>query len=885
MNIDFDVMEFMGSFIEDMKELLKDMDMYILELENDMENKKIINDIFRVSHSMKGMAATIGFEKMAKLTHSMEDLLHDIREDKIKADKKLIDLLFVTHDYLYSSLEYIIQNSKENTADSNFNELIDKIHNIALKSNKEEKIQKKSSMELTEDMLQNIKNNKEKKINTYKIIVKFEKNCILKVVRTYMVIAELEKKGEIVVSEPDFEDIKKGETNIEFDNFQLIFTTKESKKNISEIIKSVSEVEEAIIENISDMKKLNEVKENNVEDERIKARIEVGEAALNLQKDFIDELNYLSNKNEEVIYNLKMEPENKKIIRSLYRNFHSIKGLGSLINFVFVEKIASKIEKLIEKINKNREIIDDKILTTLLNANDYINTICSDVRIISNKDFLESLEIHLKNIDELTDVEQREIDLDKKVIEINRKNEEEKDKKEENSKKEVKKIGDILVEQGILTEDEAEEIAIKQKAVMPDLKFGEIVVKEQKAEAKEIVNAINIQQKKTTESIGSYIKVNTNKIDNLVDAIGELIILKSQIEQDFITKENNQNKTYNKLLRMNRITKDIQNVAMALRMVSLQATFQKLNRVYRDTLKELDKEVDFEYFGENTDIDRDVAEKIIDPLMHMLKNSISHGIEKTPENRLEKGKSRRGNVVIGAYNKKGNVYIEIEDDGQGIIPEKIYKKAAEKNIIDLNKEYTDEEIVNFIFLPGFSTAENVNSISGRGVGMDVVKTEITKLGGKIDIENKPGYGCKFILKIPVNMAAMNGTIVDIGKEKYIIPTSYIKEIFKPEENNWISIKGIKNKIKLRETIIEVISLEKLFGIDKPEKCIIIILEIDEKLRALPVNNIIGHSEIVVKSIGEDLGNINYASGASILGNGKVSLILDIENIFKLECSK
>jgi len=216
MNIDFDIMEFMGSFIEDMKELLKDMDMYILELENDIENKKIINDIFRVSHSMKGMAATIGFEKMAKLTHSMEDLLHDIREDKIKADKKLIDLLFVTHDYLYSSLEYIIQNSKENTADSNFNELIDKIHNIALKSNKEEKISKKSSMELTDEMIQNIKNNKEKKINTYKIVVKFEKSCILKVVRTYMVIAELEKKGEIVVSEPNFEEIKKGETNIEW---------------------------------------------------------------------------------------------------------------------------------------------------------------------------------------------------------------------------------------------------------------------------------------------------------------------------------------------------------------------------------------------------------------------------------------------------------------------------------------------------------------------------------------------------------------------------------------------------------------------------------------------------------------------------------------------
>lgn len=450
---------------------------------------------------------------------------------------------------------------------------------------------------------------------------------------------------------------------------------------------------------------------------------------------------------------------------------------------------------------------------------------------------------------------------------------------------EFEKIGEILVQSGHIWEEEINEIIEKQEKTYPDLKFGQIAVKENKVEPKDVIEALQSQEKARLEFKNqAYIRIPAFKIDNLVDLLGELLIVQSLHKQEISGLFSSSNKIINNIIRMERITKDIQDISMSMRMVSLKQTFQKICRIGRDTAAELGKNVDIDVSGEDTEIDRSVVEKIHDPLMHLIRNAISHGIEGQNE-RVEAGKPAQGNVRIVAYNRRGNVYIEIHDDGKGLSKEKIYGKALEKGLIDPSARYGDDDIYKFIFLPGFSTEEHINNISGRGVGMNVVQTEITKLGGKVDIINRPGAGCTFILRIPVNLATINGTIVDIWGTNYVIPTLCIKQILKPEKDQWISIKGKRTTVKVRDEIIQVIPLREILQYnisdESLDSSIITVIEHEQKLMALPVKTIQGKQEVVVKPIGDDFRHLNFISGATILGDGKVSIILDVEALFRM----
>jgi len=575
---------------------------------------------------------------------------------------------------------------------------------------------------------------------------------------------------------------------------------------------------------------------------------------------------------------LETEPENIETIHSMFRAFHSIKGLAGFVEQYLIQKLAHQTETLLDQCRKGSQKVTRRLVDMVLSSGDYIKKICESIDLNKDKEFISLIEHHvqeLANIDNVSKEEKYNVEQDesKKPKKTYRK----------------KKLGEILVEEGIIKEQDRDEIVRKQKDEYPDLRLGQVILKEKKAEAKDVIEAIRMQEdaktnKKHSTTEGAFIRVPTNKVDNLVDMMGELIIIESLIEQDASDYFSSNNKFINNLLRMSRIMKDIQNLSMSLRMVALKSTFQKIFRIGRDTVIELGKNVNIQMIGEQTEIDRGIAEKILDPLVHLVKNSISHGIEEDEE-RIKNGKAIQGKVEIKAYSKRGNIYIEVSDNGRGINIDKVYKKAVEKKIVDPSISYRDDEIMNFIFLPGFSTAEKVDNISGRGVGLDVVKTEMLKIGGKIEISSKPGQGSVFTLKIPINLAVMNGTIVDVLGSRYIIPTLHIKEIVQPKEKQWVSVKGKKTMIQVREDIIPVIPIINIFGhmqehTDK--KDLIIVLELEQKLKALPVRSIIGRREIVVKPLGSEFSNLNFLSGASILGDGKVSLILDIETLFKME---
>lgn len=566
---------------------------------------------------------------------------------------------------------------------------------------------------------------------------------------------------------------------------------------------------------------------------------------------------------------LETDPSNMELIHGLFREFHTIKGLAGFVNQNVIREIAHQTETKLDDCRKEKIQVNKAIIDLILASSDYIKMICDNLSLNRDQGFLNSVAIQLEALKHKT------MDL----FEV----QPETDTAAESQAKPSSKIGEILMQQGIDKETISE--LLDKQGEYPGLKLGQVAVKEKKAEARDIIQSLRAQEQISKGSDGGYTRVSTAKVDNMVDLIGELVIVQSQIEGDIVKRFSSNDVLVTKLIRAQKLSKDIQTISMSLRMVSLKSTFQKTYRIARDAIVELGKNVNLEFHGEETEIDRAVIDRLLDPLLHLVKNAISHGIEPEQE-RIARGKPVQGQIKIKAYGKRGNVYIEISDDGQGINPDKIFRKAVEKQILDPSKTYTDEEIIDLIFMPGFSTSDRVNNISGRGVGLDVVKTEITRIGGKVEIENKLGEGCTFILKIPINLAAINGTVVDIGGSRYIIPTLYIRQILKPDDDQWVSITGNKAMIRIRDDIIPVISIDKIFELPETENVddsrLMIILELEQKLKALPVRQVVDRREIVVKPLGSEFRNLSYVSGASILGDGLVSLIIDVENLFKLE---
>lgn len=610
-------------------------------------------------------------------------------------------------------------------------------------------------------------------------------------------------------------------------------------------------------------------------------------------QDFIIETREHLETIEMNVLELETNPDNQQIVNSLFRAFHTIKGLAGFVDQDLIQEIAHKTENILDLCRKKTIKITKNITNIILASADMIGEICTDLSVLNDEDFNNKVSAFIERIGNTES--------------FNRNN----DYQESNEKKvynqvtecflDKKKIGEILLENKSLSDEDVEYILARQK-VEPGFKFGEIAIKEKKAKASEIVEGLRTQKDvRTQDTESSIIRIPTQKVDNLVDMMGELIITQSQIEQEAAGRFDSNDSFITRLMNMSRIMKEMQYLSMSLRMISLKSTFHKIARIARDTIDELDKDADFIFEGEDTEIDRNIAEKLLEPLVHLVKNSISHGIEK-PELRKERGKNTTGIVKVSAYSNKGSVYIAISDDGNGINFEKVYQKALEKGLIEETAKLNEREMLDLIFLPGFSTNKDVNTVSGRGVGMDVVKTEVSKIGGKIEIDNQPEKGCKFVLKIPINLAVMNGTIIKIASCKYIIPTLNIKQIVQLNEEQWIEVKGRRSMVKVRGSVIplikvpDILSKEQKNKIPKTndKKCekkinneinnkagLVIVLEMDNEMKALPVEEIIDRREIVVKPMGEEFSDLDYISGASILGDGTVSLILDIETLFRM----
>ena len=403
----------------------------------------------------------------------------------------------------------------------------------------------------------------------------------------------------------------------------------------------------------------------------------------------------------------------------------------------------------------------------------------------------------------------------------------------------------------------------------------EEIAKEEKAEKKSVSKQVTTTSSKT-------IRVNIERLDILMNLFEELVIDRGRLEQ--ISKDLNNSELDETVERMSRISGDLQNIILNMRMVPVETVFNRFPRMIRQLAKDLNKQINLEIIGAETELDRTVIDEIGDPLVHLLRNAIDHGIE-MPEERLKKGKPEVGNVVLRAYHSGNHVFIEIEDDGAGINRERVLAKAIDRGVVteQIAATLTDNQVYELIFSSGFSTADKISDISGRGVGLDVVKSTIESLGGTVSIDAEEGKGSLFSIQLPLTLSIISVMLVELQNEKYAIPLSSIIEtaVIKKEE---ILQAHNQKVIDFRGKIVPLVYLTEIFEVpvknNNDDFVSIIIVRKGEKMAALVVDSFIGQQEIVLKSLGNYLDSVFAISGATILGDGQVALIVDCNSLIK-----
>jgi two-component system chemotaxis sensor kinase CheA len=381
----------------------------------------------------------------------------------------------------------------------------------------------------------------------------------------------------------------------------------------------------------------------------------------------------------------------------------------------------------------------------------------------------------------------------------------------------------------------------------------------------------------------SSVRIDTAKLDQLMDMVGEMVIAQTLIQHSPAFESIQEPAVHRNLTQLTRITSDVQRITTAMRMVPIGLQFQKTARLVRDLARRAGKQIVFEASGEDTEIDKSIAEQLSDPLLHMVRNSIDHGIE-SPEERAALGKDPTAHIRAAAYHQAGQIVIAVSDDGRGLNRERILAKARQNGLIQQSAQLTDSEVFLLIFEAGFSTAEKITDISGRGVGMDVVRRHVQKLRGRIDIQSKLGEGTTFFIRLPLTLAIIEGLVVMVGQQRYIVPIFSVREMFRPTPDMLSTVQGTGEMALVRGGLLPVVRLHRRFAIEPRTTSLtegtLLVAESEGRSFCLFVDDLIGKQEVVIKSLGRRFKDVVGVAGCAILGDGRVGLILDIDGIYK-----
>ncbi|MCK9295341.1 MAG: chemotaxis protein CheA [Desulfobulbaceae bacterium] len=550
------------------------------------------------------------------------------------------------------------------------------------------------------------------------------------------------------------------------------------------------------------------------------------------------------------VLELEQNPNDQEIINNIFRPFHTIKGVSGFLNLMTINRLAHATENLLDDVRNGKLAMNSGIIDIVLGVGDFLRTMIQNL-----SDVLEKGQEYYQQYD----------------------------------------INDFLARIKICQEGSGAGLAeepVQVVAAAPPVQetwaprpAADPPAGEPPAPAMKTVEAgVAAAGPPQKKNIDAAIKVDINKLDGLVNAVGELVIMQTMVRHNPLIASLSDPKLNKDFSQLTRITTELQKTAMSMRMVPIRQTFQKMTRLVRDLSKKTGKLVNLVMDGEETEIDRNMVDSIYDPLVHMIRNSVDHGVQ-IPGERRKRGKPEAGTVRLSAYQKGGNIIIEIADDGEGLNTEKIRNKALERGLIQPGGSYSDHEINNLIFLPGFSTADKITDVSGRGVGMDVVKKGVEKLRGRVELQSTAGEGSLFLMHLPLTLAIIDGIVVGVGAERYIIPTIAIRESMRPKMENYNTVQGKGETLLVRDSLLPIIRLYHVFGV--ADACtdigqgIAVVVENEGRQRALLVDELLGKQEVVIKSLGGYMKDIKGVAGGTILGDGRVGLILDLAGLISV----
>lgn len=564
---------------------------------------------------------------------------------------------------------------------------------------------------------------------------------------------------------------------------------------------------------------------------------------------------------ESSLLTLDDEPDDRDALNQIFRSFHTIKGVSGFLHLTPMHTLTHEVESLLDLARTGHLRLTPTIITAILQSRDAVQAMVSQITLALEKGRLPDVVIPVGHL----------IRTVKALI--------------QNPTAAVPPPPTVSAPAPApaATEPAARIQAVPAAAaavsppppVQPATPFAPSAPTAQAtptapptAEAREL-----------SVTAASTVRVNTEKLDSMMNVVGELVIVQSQIAESARAQADADSVLARNIAQLGRITKELQHNAMSLRLMPIKPTFQKMERLVRDLSRDFGKKVAFRTEGEDTEVDRTVVEEIADPLVHMVRNSLDHGLEPSSQ-RLAAGKPEQGEMRLRAYNEGSHIIIELADDGRGIDPEKILRKAVEKGVVSAADApgLSREDILQLIFAPGFSTAEKVTAVSGRGVGMDVVKRNIEKLRGKVEILTELGRGTTFRIHLPLTTAIIDGLIVRVGAERFILPSTSVQMALRPGKKSVVTVHGRGEVLDHRGRLLPVRRLHRQFqvpgAVEQAEEGILVLLETHDRTTALLVDEMVGKQEVVVKNLGGYLANLAGIAGGAILGDGNIALILD-----------
>ncbi len=551
-----------------------------------------------------------------------------------------------------------------------------------------------------------------------------------------------------------------------------------------------------------------------------------------LVQDFVAEASEHVETAESAMLELENRPGDNELINKIFRAFHTIKGMAGFLNLTEIQSLAHSAENLLDLARKNQLVLTGGNSDVVFKSIDALKKMLGGL-----KEALES---------------------SKAVAPYDG-------------------LPQLLEELKAAAEGRAPSSPqAAAKAKETDRKLDAIL--EEPSDTRKAAAG------SATHAVEDKIKVGIARLDKLINLAGELVIAQLMVAEEVHTGQSFEHELAHKVTHQGKIVRELQELSMSMRMVPIQGVFQKMTRLARDLSHKATKPVDFVTSGEETELDRTVVDRISDPLVHMVRNAIDHGIE-LPEDRVKAGKSPTGRVELRAFHQAGNIIIEMQDDGKGLDRERIRRKAVEQGLVEPDQELSEEEIFKLIFHPGLSTAQTVTAVSGRGVGMDVVKKNIESLRGRIDIRSKAGQGTTFTIRLPLTLAVIDGQVVRVGDACYIIPINAIVRSLRPAREQVSTVQGRGEMVMERGQLMPLIRLYKLFGVrpstEDPTQALIVIVEGDGRNCCLLVDDLLAQQQVVIKNLGEAMGRTRGVSGGAIMGDGLVTLILDVPGLVQL----